>query len=78
VSLVIYSAQFAGKVTQGQHIWVEFFKLGFLPNKTCVCPILELKLIGLESLDVVLVDVETKQVKTRAASNLVTTIFLLS
>ncbi len=42
-----------------------------------LCPILELKLIGLESVDVVLVVVETKQVETRAASNLVA-IFLLS
>jgi hypothetical protein len=41
-----------------------------------VCPILELKLIGLESVDLVLVVVETKQVEMRAASNLVTFILL--
>jgi hypothetical protein len=64
---------------RGYTIWIEIFiKQGSLPNKTCfLCPILELKLIGLDSVDVVLVDVETKQVKTRAASILVS-IFLLS
>jgi hypothetical protein len=35
-----------------------------------VCPIHGLKLIGLESVDVVLVDIETEMVETRAASNL--------
>jgi hypothetical protein len=40
-------------------------------NCIFLCPILELDLIGLESVDVVLVDLETEQVKTRAASNLV-------
>jgi hypothetical protein len=39
-------------------------------------PILELKLIGLESVDVVLVDVETEQVETRLASNLVAILLL--
>jgi hypothetical protein len=37
-----------------------------------VCPILELKFIGLESVDLVLADVETKQVEMRRASNIVT------
>jgi hypothetical protein len=41
-----------------------------------MCPILELKLIGLESVGVVLVDVETEQVETRAASNLVSILWL--
>jgi hypothetical protein len=41
-----------------------------------LCLILELKLIGLESVDIVLVDVETKQVTTRAASNLVAIVLL--
>jgi hypothetical protein len=40
-------------------------------------PILELKFIGLESVDVVLVDDAYEQVETRAASDLVA-IFLLS
>jgi hypothetical protein len=58
------------------------FGLNFLLNKdSCqtksvfVCPILELKLIGLESVNVVCVDVEIKQVETRAASNLVAIFF---
>ncbi len=55
----------------------------FLNKDSCqtkrilLCPILELKLIGLESVDGVLVDVETKLVETRAANNLIA-IFLLS
>jgi alcohol dehydrogenase YqhD (iron-dependent ADH family) len=55
-----------------QH-WLHFF----LNKDSCQtklvfsCPILELKLIGLESVDVVLVNIETEQVKMRAASNLV-------
>ncbi len=55
----------------------------FLNKDSCqsklvfLCPILEWKLIGLESVDVLRVDIETKQVKTRAASNLVA-IFLLT
>ena len=59
------------------------FGLKFLLNKDCcrtklvfLCPILELKLIGLESVDIVLVDVENKQVETRAASNLVAILML--
>jgi hypothetical protein len=38
--------------------------------------VLESKLKGLESVDVVLVDVKNKQVETRAASNLVAIFFL--
>jgi hypothetical protein len=43
-----------------------FIKQGFLLHKTCffLCPILELKLIGLDSVDIVLVDFETEQVET--------------
>jgi hypothetical protein len=40
-------------------------------------PILELKLVGFESVDVVLVDVETQQVEMRAASNLVAIFFAI-
>jgi hypothetical protein len=61
-------------VTQGRHT----FGLKVLLNKdSCprqlvfLCPILELKLIGLASVDVVLVDVETKQVEKKTAGNLV-------
>jgi hypothetical protein len=61
-----------------------FFESNYLSNQdSCqtklvfVCPILELKFIGLECIDVVLVDVETKQVETRTASNLFA-VFLLS
>jgi hypothetical protein len=40
-------------------------------NLVLLCPILELKLIGLDSVHAVLVDVETEQVETRKANNLV-------
>ena len=40
-------------------------------NPVLLCPILELKLIGLDSVDAVLVDVKTEQVETRTANNLV-------
>jgi hypothetical protein len=59
------------------------FGLNFLSNKdSCqtklvfVCPILGLKLIGLESVDVVLVNVEIEQAETRAASNLAAILLL--
>jgi hypothetical protein len=41
------------------------------PKLLFLCPILELKVIGLDSIDVVLVDVETEQVESRTASNLI-------
>ena len=54
------------------------FGLKFLLNKdSCqtnlvlLCPILELKLIGLYSVDAVLVDVKTEQVEKRTANNFV-------
>jgi hypothetical protein len=79
-ALSIYSARVAGKATLGLHIlgW-KFCYTRILAKQnllSCV-PSLKLKLIGLESVDGVLVDVENEQVKLRAASNLVT-IFLLS
>jgi hypothetical protein len=68
-----------GRRRRGDTFWVEIFiKQGFLPNKTCFLvsnPWIEF--IGLESVDVVLVNVETEQVETRAPGNLVA-IFLLS
>jgi hypothetical protein len=69
-----------GRLHRGNAFWVEVFvKQGFLPNKSVfACPILELKLIGLESVNVVCVDVEIKQVETRAASNLVAIFFILN
>jgi hypothetical protein len=64
---------------RGNTFWLNFF----LKKDSCqtklvfVCPILGLKFIGLESVDVVLVDVLTKQIETRAANNLVTIFFAI-
>jgi hypothetical protein len=60
-----------GPVTGATQLGLKFFKQGFLPNKACF-------LVShlLNQSYVVLVDVKTEQVKTRAASNLVA-IFLL-
>jgi hypothetical protein len=62
---------------------VTHFGLKFLLNKdSCqtnivlLCPILELKVIGLNSVDVVLVDVETEQVETRTAKKFVSIVLL--
>jgi hypothetical protein len=47
---------------RGNTFWVKFFIKDSCQTKVVfLCPILELKLMGLESVDVVLVDVETKR-----------------
>jgi hypothetical protein len=78
-ALNIYCARVAGKATLATR-----FGLKVLSNKNLsetklvfLYPILELKLIGLYSVDVVLVDVGTEHVETRTASNL-SSIYLLS
>jgi hypothetical protein len=61
---IVNSFEMLGRRHRGNTFWVEnFIKQGFLPYKTCfLVSHLESKLIGLESVDVVLADVETKQV----------------
>jgi hypothetical protein len=58
-----------GRRHRGNTFWVEIFiKQGFCQLETKLvftCLILELNLIGLESVDVVLVDIETEQDDTR-------------
>jgi hypothetical protein len=64
--------------TGATHFGLNFF----LKKDSCqtklvfLCPILELKLIGLESADALLVDVETEQVVTRVASSFVAIVLL--
>jgi hypothetical protein len=73
-ALNIFSAWVARKATvplhRGDKFGLKFLKQGFLPNKLVfMCPIPELKLIGLESVDVVPVDVEINQVEACRCRN---------
>ncbi len=65
--------------TEAAHFGVKFYlnRDSCQTNFVFLCPILELKLIGLDYVHVVPVHVENEQDGTRIASNLVS-IFLLS